>query len=153
MQKPFPSLTPELSHPPRESDGLHLGTAYAPARKPLVPVILQSERRRRKVVNIEVRNKDGTVCAKLGPLNSATAAMKRYEDMCTERAKGDADCQEPAQDASWWISRVLTLPPDRCTGGVLAQTLVETAKDHKIAALMHKSTFDKRMRQVGLGNF
>ena len=78
--------------------------------------------------------------------------MKRYEDMCTERAKGDAHCQEPAHDASWWISRVLTLPPDRCTGWVLAQTLVETAKDHKIVTLMHKSTFDKRMRQVGLGN-
>ena len=56
----------------------------------------------------------------------------------------------PDAGASWWIQRILLLPPTRCNGWVLAQVIDEFRSECKLAELLHKETFATRMAKAGL---
>ena len=53
--------------------------------------------------------------------------------------------------ASWWISKALTLPPERRNGWVVAQMIHEVADEEQIARQCSKLTFRERVNQAGLG--
>ena len=52
--------------------------------------------------------------------------------------------------AGWWIERVLTLPPEECTGWVVAQIVDMHSKEDINARITQRRTFDQRMSDAGM---
>ena len=74
----------------------------------------------------------------------------KVSDSCLELVVQSAGVPPDDAGASWWIQRVLALPPHRRTGWVLAQVIDEYASECRIADLLQKETFATRMRNAGL---